>query len=112
MKDNVKAALLSAFVLPGVGQLYRGKHLKGGVLIILVTILLIATFIYVVCAVHGVVNAPKLPGQVPADTFAALPGRLKPGLRWLGGAFLCIWIYGVVDALLDRGQRDDCRSGK
>lgn len=107
MKENIKAALLSAFVLPGVGQFYRGRFLKGGVLIILMTILLIVAFILVACVVQGVVHAPPLPSQVPVDPFAALLGKLKPMLKWLGGAFLCIWIYGVADALLGKGTEEN-----
>lgn len=79
---------------------------------ILTTVLLIVTFVYVLWAVHGIVHAPKLAGQVPADPFAALPGRLAPGLKWLGGAFLCIWTYGVADALLGSRQREKGDSGK
>lgn len=112
MKDTVKAALLSALVLPGVGQLYRGKLLKGGLMVVVVTILIIATLIYAAFAVQGVFHALNTPAQVPVDPSAAMLGRLKPGLRWIGAAFICLWIYGVADALLDREPRDKGVSGK
>jgi len=47
MKENVKAMLLSALVLPGVGQIYRGRVVKGGILIALVSLVLL---IFVVLA--------------------------------------------------------------
>lgn len=108
MKNHIKAALLSAFVLPGMGQLYRGRALKGGILLLLMTVLILAALIVSGLVLRDVLPVPR-PGGAPDG--AALR-RWLPQILTLGGAFCVIWLYSVVDALLDRvdGGEDDRRS--
>ncbi len=47
MKKNIKALLLSALILPGLGQLYKGDKVKGGIMIALVNIFLLAALFLV-----------------------------------------------------------------
>lgn len=107
MKDTVKAALLSALVLPGVGQLYRGRRLKGGILVLSVTLLLIAALVCAAMVGQDIVRTTGSSGPMdPVAVAARLRDWLTPAL-WLLGAFLCLWLYGVADALLDSGNRKD-----
>ena len=101
MKENMKAALLSALVLPGVGQFYRGRKVKGAILV----------------PVPSCCLSPSSWLRWPSRTCSWGPGsggmdpcrccRLSNGFRplWLLGAFLCLWVYGVADALLGGGRK-------
>jgi TM2 domain-containing membrane protein YozV len=104
MKENVKAALLSAIVLPGVGQIYRGRLVKGGILVALVTVVLLVFAILAVLAMQDVLQVTRVSGTVDAVAIAErLRGRL-PAAMVLGGIFLCIWLYGVADAFFCNGS--------
>jgi hypothetical protein len=106
MKENIKAALLSALVLPGVGQIFRGHKLKGGILILSVTILLLAAFILAAVAMQDVLHGSGSAGTMDP---VAVAGRLRtwiPAALWLAGALLCLWVYGIADALLSSGKNE------
>ncbi|MGA7827200.1 MAG: hypothetical protein WCA04_06045 [Geobacteraceae bacterium] len=112
MKENVKAALLSALVLPGVGQIYRGRTVKGGILIALVSIVLLIFVVVAVMAAQDILQVVRVSGTVDATALVeSLRGRL-PAFLWLGGALLCVWTYGVVDALFCSGSDKGSESEK
>lgn len=103
MKDNIKAALLSALVLPGVGQFFKGHKMKGGILILAVTVLLFAAAILAAVAIQDALHG----GGGTRDP-VALAGRLRkwaPAALLLAGALLCVWLYGIGDALLSAGEK-------
>lgn len=104
MKKNVTAALLSGLVLPGVGQLYRGRRMKGGILLLLVTILLLAFVMVMASTVREFMEAARLHGEPDEALLAGILSRRAPAALLLAGGFFCTWIYGIVDALLDRGN--------
>jgi hypothetical protein len=104
MQKRLKYVALSAFVLPGLGQLARGRRLKGGVMILLDNVFIL-TALYIALRSIGKLmlagkgqplNSEKLLAGVRADT---------PYAVWVLGAFLLLWIYGVVDAALDKGEQ-------
>jgi len=112
MKNNVKAALLSALVLPGLGQIYRGRLVKGGVLLGLVTIVLVLFVILMLLSIQDVLEVARLSGKIDAAVLAQrLQGRV-PGAVSLGGIFLCMWIYSVADALFGGGAKEDSNERK
>lgn len=106
MKENVKAMLLSALVLPGVGQIYRGRTVKGGLLIALVSLVLLVFVVLAALALQKILPVVHVSGSVDAVAVAEILRARLPAFLWLGGILLCLWVYGVVDAFLEKGS--DC----
>ncbi len=102
MKVNIKAALLSAFVLPGLGQLYKGKRLKGIILILMVNVFLILALFTVLRGLGPFILAAKTSGTVDASKVAAHLQSSSPAARLLLTAFFGLWVFGIIDALLDK----------
>jgi TM2 domain-containing membrane protein YozV len=112
MKENVKAALLSALVLPGVGQFYRGRTVKGGILVALVSVMLLIFIVLAVLAVQDILHVVRITGTIDAVALAeSLRGRV-PSFLWLGGVLFCVWTYGVVDAFLGSASGSEDEKGK
>jgi hypothetical protein len=99
MKVYVKAGLLSAFVLPGLGQICKGARLKGGVLIGLVNIFLLASLFLVMKGMGDLLVTARLSGMDAAEKVLDSLKVKGPAGRILLAAFLAIWAYGVFDAL-------------
>ena len=102
MKKNIKAALLSAFIFPGLGQIYKGSKLKGFALIFLANLVFLLTLGFVIA---GTYRLAHLPGFAESAEPAQIAHRLyneTPAFPWLMGIFLCLWLYGVLDALLGK----------
>jgi TM2 domain-containing membrane protein YozV len=104
MKKNCKAALLSAFVLPGVGQLYKGRKLKGGVLLLLVNILLFSLLGLIVQGLSRIDFTAAVPDTGAGIRIIRQLLTGTPAFIWVSGALFCLWLYGVIDALLGNGN--------
>lgn len=102
MSKNIKAALLSAFVLPGLGQLYKGDKVKGGIMIVLVNIFLLAALFLVLRGMGALLLTAKLSGMAAAQGVIEELKEKSPAVRLLLAAFFVLWAYGVVDALLHK----------
>ena len=63
MRINLKAALLSALVIPGLGQLYIGNKLKGGIIIVLVNMFLLGALALALQGVGKIMVSATLPGS-------------------------------------------------
>jgi hypothetical protein len=102
MRLNVKAALLSGLVLPGLGQFYAGRKLLGILLILVVNLFLLAGFLIFILAV-GHAMGSAAPGAPPS--ISRISEEIKSIAPW-GGWFLLIfillWLYATIDALIDR----------
>jgi hypothetical protein len=113
MKEKMKAALLSALVLPGVGQIFLGRKVKGAILVLFVTVLLLVAVIMGAMAIQ---DALRGIGSVGVMDPVIIADRLRgwvPAAMWLLGAFLCLWVFGVADALLGPGKKkDSAESGR
>jgi hypothetical protein len=105
MKQRLIAILLSALVLPGLGQLYQGKRVKGAVLIALVNLFLLAALFLVLRSLGPFLLAAKTSGVGAAGQMLEQVRAENPGVRWLLAAFLGLWGYGIIDAA--RGRSDE-----
>ncbi|WP_306536553.1 hypothetical protein [Geobacter sp.] len=102
MKLNVKAALLSAFVLPGLGQVVKGERVKGGILIALSNIFLLGAFFLILKGMGPVLLEAQLAGSVDANAVARKLAAGAPAARVLLACFAALWCFAVVDALVER----------
>ncbi|RII28898.1 MAG: hypothetical protein CXR31_03220 [Geobacter sp.] len=100
MRLNIKAALMSAFVLPGLGQIYKGDRRKGIILVILVNFFLLAALWLVMQGVGQLVLATGNHGGIDAGHVMEQLQQHSPLARLLLAGFFCLWIYAVVDAAL------------
>jgi Na+-transporting methylmalonyl-CoA/oxaloacetate decarboxylase gamma subunit len=104
MKFHIKAALLSAFVLPGLGQFIKGDRIKGTILIVLVNIFILAALIFVLQGMGELLASARFSGMAAAEqVMEALESRKGPAVRIILAAFTALWVYGVIDALVARG---------
>lgn len=100
MGINLKAAFLSGLVLPGLGQLYKGCRVKGVIMIGLVNLFLIAALLITLQGVGKIMLSAKIPGSPEMGQVLEMLRNDTPAAKWLLTGFLCLWIYGVVDALV------------
>lgn len=106
MKIYVKAALLSAFVLPGLGQIYKGAKVKGGIMIGLVNVFLLAAFYLVMKGMGALLVTAQLSGLEAAESVLAGLRDKGPAVKLLSAVFFFLWAYGVVDALFKHEVKD------
>jgi TM2 domain-containing membrane protein YozV len=100
------ALLLSALVLPGLGQLYLGRKALGGIIIVLINlILLLALFVLL----KGL--SPLIASQIAAGTVIISPSEVMKGLDGVSGfgkkilvAFFMVWVFSVVDIIRNREE--------
>jgi hypothetical protein len=103
MKRFILAPLLSAFILPGLGQVINGQIRKAGLLIAAVSLLFLALFFKVLYDLNKIFlslpleepgkSSPNLP-----EVAQALSGQDKTVLIVLLLLLSGVWIYGVWDA--------------
>lgn len=98
MKINIKAMLLSAFLLPGIGQLYKGEKLKGAVFLLLVNLFLLLALAVVMKNMGSFLLTARTAGV--DEALKVLDGitRSSPEVGWLLAGFALIWGIAVVDA--------------
>lgn len=107
MNKKVTALLLSAFVLPGLGQIYLGRKLVGGILIVLVNlVLLLALFVLL----RGL--SPVIASRIAGGAISMTPSEVMKGLEGATGfgkavlaAFFVVWTFSVVDVLRFREKK-------
>ena len=107
MRTNIKAALMSAFVFPGLGQIYKGDRRKGIILVILVNFFLLAALWLVLQGVGQLVLATGSRSGIDAGRVMEQLQQHSPMARLLLAGFFCLWIYAVADAALAKCN-DDC----
>ena len=101
MNKKISALLLSALVLPGLGQLYLGRKIVGGILIVLVNLILLLALFVVLRGLSPLIAAQIAGGAIsitPAEVMKSLDGASGFGKAVLA-AFFLVWIFSVVDIL-------------
>lgn len=106
MKVNFKAFLLSAFLLPGIGQLYKGDKVKGGIYLLLVNFFLLGSVFVVMKKMGSFLLTARISG--PAEALRLLEGinRTSPEIGWMLAGFVMIWGAAAVDAAFARPTAD------
>jgi TM2 domain-containing membrane protein YozV len=102
MKRKITALLLSALVLPGLGQLYLGRKGRGIAIILLVNLLLLLTVFVLMKGLAPVIATKMISGTFNAgDALTALQG-VSGFARGLLAGFALLWAYSIVDLLACR----------
>ncbi|NCO58638.1 MAG: hypothetical protein COW73_01990 [Nitrospirae bacterium CG18_big_fil_WC_8_21_14_2_50_70_55] len=101
-RNPLIAALLSAAVLPGVGQLYLGRPRLGAALIVATTAALLLTVAGAATALSHLTLTPPFTPEQLRGAVAQITAAAGPPLR--GGTLLlaAAWVVGVADALWPR----------
>lgn len=98
MQINIKAMLLSAFVLPGIGQLYKGDRIKGAVFLVLVNVFLLASLFIVLKKMGSFLVTARISGPQEALNLLDSITKSSPEIGWLLSGFTLLWGIAVVDA--------------
>ena len=97
MNRKNTALLLTALVLPGLGQLYLGRKVSGIAMIMLVNLLLLLGLFVVLKALSPVIAAQAVSGGISTvEIQTALQGASGFGKALLAG-FVLLWAYAVYD---------------
>ena len=106
MKIEIKAALLSALVFPGLGQLYKGDRVKGMIIFVCVNIFILVLVCLVLQRLMPLILSAQEIGVT--DTTKILE-RLHSGgsaIRLLLAAFGGLWFYSWIDAALGKKRQE------
>jgi len=101
MKRKITALLLSALVLPGLGQLYLGRKVVGGILLVLVNLILLLAIFVLLKGLSPLIASQIAAGAVsisPTDVMKGLDGVSGFGKAVLG-AFFLVWAISLVDII-------------
>lgn len=104
MKRKWIALLLSALVLPGLGQLYLGRKVKGIALILIVNLLMLLALFVLLKGLSPTIAAKLASGTVgTGDLLAGVQGVAGFGKALLA-AFALVWAFSVTDLLRGRNE--------
>jgi len=98
VKLNIRALLLSAFVLPGIGQLYKGEKVKGAIFLVLVNIFLLAALFIVLKKMGSFLVTARISGPQEALNLLDTITKSSPEIGWLLSGFTLLWGVALVDA--------------
>ncbi len=107
MNKKMTALLLSALVLPGLGQLYLGRKMAGGIIIVLVNLVLLLALFVLLRGLSPVIASQIAGGAIsitPSEVMTALEGSTGFGKAVLALFFL-LWAFSVIDIIRFRGEQ-------
>ena len=99
---------LSAFVLPGIGQLYKGEKVKGAIFLVLVNIFLLASLFIVMKKMGSFLVTARISGPQEALNLLDTITKSSPEIGWLLSGFTLLWGVAVVDAAKPARQKQTC----
>lgn len=111
MNKNIKAVMLSAFILPGIGQLYKGEKLKGAVFLVLVNFFLLASIFIVLKKMGAFLLTARISGREEALKLLESITASSPEIGWLLSGFAVLWGVAVVDAARSVKSQDESDKG-
>lgn len=104
MSRTIKAMLLNALVLPGLGQLYVGRKVMGVAIIMLVNLLLLLALFVLLKGASPLIAATMTSGTISTDAvLTALNGVAGFGKPLLA-AFLLVWGFALIDIFRHRAD--------
>jgi len=106
MKRKTTALLLSALVLPGLGQLYLGRKAVGGVILVIVNLILLLAVFVLLRGLSPVIASQIAGGAIcitPSEVVTALEGASGFGKAVLASFFL-VWAFALADILRFREE--------
>jgi len=106
MDNATRAALLSALVFPGAGQIYLKKYKRGIAIIIPVSICLFAICFRIISIAFSLIK--KMPVEKGKATFAVVLKLVTAAVQELNLFYLtmmalliiALWIFSTIDAYL------------
>jgi TM2 domain-containing membrane protein YozV len=103
MKRKFIALLLSAFVLPGLGQLYLGRKIKGIAILMITNLLMLMALFVLMKGLSPVIAAKIASGSIIGanEVLAGLHG-VSGFAKALLAAFGLMWAYAIIDILTVR----------
>jgi hypothetical protein len=106
MRINIKAALLSALVFPGLGQLNKGDRVKGGIIFFCVNILLLILFCLVLQQLMPFILSARESGATDVTKIFERLHLGGPAVRILLALFGVLWFYGWIDAAVGKKRQE------
>jgi TM2 domain-containing membrane protein YozV len=115
LKQSILAPLLSALILPGLGQVVNRQMIKGLILMGVTGLIFIATFIKIILDFNAVLNeiaGMNLAGRsVFSLVLSGMKDRNLTPLYIMLAIGVVIWLYAIVDAFIGGRRVDATRSG-
>lgn len=110
MRRAILSPLLSALVIPGLGQLVNRQIAKGAFLVAAVSLLFMVGLGFALHQVTSAITTLDAKGGLKPGDFGALSEQLRAqGGEWLLvflGLLLALWAYAVIDAWRGGRARD------
>ena len=107
MNKKLTALLLSALVLPGLGQLYLGRKMVGGIIIVLVNLVLLMALFVLLRGLSPVIASQIAGGAInitPPEVMKALDGASVFGKAVLA-AFFLLWTFSIIDIVRFKAEQ-------
>lgn len=103
MKRKTTALLLSALILPGLGQLYLGRKVVGIALIMAINLLLLLALFVLLKGASPLIAAKVTSGSISATEIATALGGVAGFGKALLAVFLLIWSFAVGE-IIKKGE--------
>jgi len=107
MKIYMKAALLSAFVFPGLGQLIKGNRIKGMILIGIVNIILLVLVCLILQKLLPIILSSQNSDVLDMKYIMERMHVGGPALRLFSATLCGLWIFGWIDAAVENRERNN-----